>query len=140
MGGELTIKVVERDDDYLGIDIRAVTDRFAGSARIYAGLDELTEFADHIAGFPRTVDDERTYEFGSRDAGVAGGFCSLRFHCTDGSGHARVDAVIEDDAGFYEFGSASFSFQVFAHGIDQFASTLRKINNEKSGEASLVTR
>ena len=137
MGRELSIKVVERDADYLGIDIRAVTDRFAGSAWIYAGLDELVDFADNIAGFPRTVDDERTYEFGSRDAGVAGGFCSLRFHCTDGSGHARVDAVIEDDGGF---GSASFSFQVFAHEIDQFALSLRKINNEKSGEASLVTR
>ena len=140
MSGELTIKVVKQDADYLGVDIRAANDRFAGSAWIYAGLDDLTDFAEQIAGFPRTVEDERTYEFGSREAGVAGGFCSLRFHCTDGSGHARVDTVIEDDAGFYGFGSASFTFQVFAHEIDRFASSLRKIGNDRSGEASLVTR
>ena len=140
MSGELIIRVVERDDDYLGIDIRAITDRFGGSAWIYAGLDELADFANLIAGFPRTIDDERTHEFGSRDTGIAGGFCSLRFHCTDGVGHARVEAAIEDDFRFYEFGSAKFSFQVFPADIDRFALSLRKINHDKAGEACLVTK
>jgi hypothetical protein len=53
----LTIKVVDPDDDYLGIEICASSDRFAGSAQIYAGLQELSELAARIAGFPSNPND-----------------------------------------------------------------------------------
>ena len=33
------------DDDYLGIEIYSSANRFAGTTRIYAGLNELSEFA-----------------------------------------------------------------------------------------------
>ena len=52
MASGLTIKVVDPDDDYSrNRDIYASNDRFAGSFKIYAGLEELSEFAARIAGF-----------------------------------------------------------------------------------------
>ena len=41
MATGLSIRVVDPDDDYIGIEIRAVADRFVGTTQIYAGLDEL---------------------------------------------------------------------------------------------------
>src|SRR5437870_2902020 len=101
----LVIKIVDVDPDYLGIEIRAANARYSGSTMIYAGLTELSEFADQIAGFPTNSTDKRTFEFGSRDRNVAGGHCSLRFQCIDLIGHARVEVAIEDDAGRHGLGS-----------------------------------
>ena len=133
----LSIKVVDPDDDYLGIDIQAANQRFAGTARIYAGRDELREFANQISGFPANVQDERTYEFGSPDPSVAGGYCKLRFQCVDRAGHVLIVIVIEDDDGRYPPGKAELNFGAEPAGIDRFVKRLREIELERSGEAVL---
>lgn len=139
MTGRLTIKVTDRDDDYLGLDIRAANERFAGSARVYAALDELTELAQQLSGFPQSTADERKYAFGTQEPGWAGGFCSLHFFCNDGSGHARLEVVLMDDEGRHEQASASFGFQVFAVEVDQFVLMLRGLSDRKLAEAILGT-
>jgi hypothetical protein len=83
----LTIAVVDPDDDYLGINISAASDRYVGQTRIYAGREQLTEFADVISGFPSKVGDERYFEFGCRDPKFAGGYMALVFSFSFGSGH-----------------------------------------------------
>ncbi len=93
----LRIKVVDPDDDYLGVDIQAANPRYDGSARIFAGLHELSAFANQIGGFPASIQDERVYEFGSRDRSIAGGYCKLHLRCVDRTGHAVIEIVIEDD-------------------------------------------
>jgi hypothetical protein len=139
MFGSLTIKVVGGDDDYLGLDIRASNERFGGSARVYAGLNDLTDLAELISGFPKNATDERKYEFGSQEPNVAGGFCSMRFSCSDGAGHARLDVLLNDDDGWYEHGSASFGFQVFAVDIDRFVLMLKGLEARRIPEAKLET-
>jgi hypothetical protein len=42
----LTITALGPDEDYLGIELVASNERFAGSAYIYAGVDELSEFGE----------------------------------------------------------------------------------------------
>jgi len=133
----LSIAVVDPDEDYLGIEICAASCRFAGATRIYAGLDELNTFASRIEGFPATPQDEREYEFGSIDPGVAGGFASLRFHCVDGSGHAALEVALEDDDQWHTSASAKFTFQIQAAELDRFTRSLREIEHERSGEAKL---
>jgi hypothetical protein len=133
----LSIKVVDPDDDYLGIDIQAANKRFAGTARIYAGRDELSEFANQISGFPANVQDERTYEFGSPDPSMAGGYCKLRFQCVDQAGHVLIVIVVEDDDGRYPPGKAELNFGAEPAGIDRFVKRLREIELERSGEAVL---
>jgi hypothetical protein len=63
----LTITMLDPDEDYLGIEVVASNERFAGSAYIYAGVEELSQIAEKMAGFPRSCDDRRTHEFGNRD-------------------------------------------------------------------------
>ena len=133
----LTIAVVDVDPDYLGVEICASNNRFAGSTRIYAGLSELSEFADRIAGFPSNPQDERNYEFGTRNPGFAGGYCSLHLHCIDGAGHAILDIAFEDDDRLHETAVAKFSFCTLAADIDRFVVRLRKLEQEQSGDASL---
>lgn len=139
MAGTLTIKVIEWDDDYLALGICGSNERFAGSTRVYAGLDELTELADFISGFPQGATDERRYEFGSQEPGIAGGFCSLRFYCIDSVGHARLGVVLIDDDTREWHGSASFGFPVFAADIDRFVLRLRQVKDQSSPEAILET-
>jgi hypothetical protein len=73
------ISAVDPDADYLGIEIRASSGRFAGSTRIYAGLHELSEFAAEIEGFPMNSDDRRTHEFGKGGRNMRGDFAAWPF-------------------------------------------------------------
>ena len=135
----LRVTVVDPDDDYLGIEIQARNDRFAGSTRIYAGRNELGEFADRIAGFPSHPGDERAYEFGSLNPKVAGGYSSLRFRTIDGAGRSVLDVRLEDDGSQYAPAAATFSFHVEAAAIDLFIQQLRAVGKRRSGEAVLET-
>jgi len=133
----LTISVVDPDSDYLGIEINVASDRFAGRTRIFAGLNELTEFARHIEGFPATPGDHREYQFGIRKPGKAGGHCAVRLQCTDRAGHARLEVTIDDDSQLHEPATAAFGFPVFAADLDRFTDQLRDVENAKRGSAHL---
>jgi hypothetical protein len=137
MTAGLRIRIVDPDDDYLGIEIHVSNGRFAGSTRIFAGLEELTEFAAKIASFPTNPDDERLYEFGSRKPQIAGGYGRMPFHCIDRAGHAAIEVIIEDDDRYYSAASARLSLQVGAADIDRFIKRLRELQKERSGEAVL---
>lgn len=137
MAPGLEIRVVDVDDDYLGINIAASSDRFSGSARIFAGLTQLGEFASAMAGFPSSAGDCRSYEFGTREDGYAGGFAQLAFHCRDGAGHTAVTVAIEDDAQMHSEASATFSFAFEAAELDRFLIALQKLERTKDGYAKL---
>jgi hypothetical protein len=134
----LKIVVVDPDDDYLGIEVCAASDRYAGATRIYAGLDQLSEFASQIEGFPTTSKDNRRYEFGSTESGIAGGYVCLHFYCVDGAGHAVIEVTIEDDDQLHTQASAKFSFRIEPAELDRFLLSLRSIEQERFGEAELV--
>jgi hypothetical protein len=137
MDAGLRIRVVDPDADYLGIEIHAWNTRFCGTTLIYAGLDELSEFASCIAGFPTSSQDERAYKFGTADPGVAG-HCSLRFHCVDMVGHSALEIALEDDDHRMMPGTAKFSFLVNAADIDRFTRSLHEVERLLSGEALLA--
>ncbi len=106
MKAALTIIAVDPDDDYLGIEIEAHNERFAGSTRIYAGQRDLSQRADVIAGFPSGQEDHRTCEMGTRDPLCAGGYFSLSLRYVDLAGHVSVEVELEDDDGLYVPASA----------------------------------
>ena len=133
----LKIIVVDPDDDYLGIEVCAASTRYAGATRIYAGLDELSELAHVVEGFPASYTDNRQHEFGSTDEKIAGGFARLRFYCVDGWGHAAVEVTIEDDDARHKFASAKFAFHIEPSELDRFIKRLREIESERCGEATL---
>jgi hypothetical protein len=133
----LSITVVDPDDDYLGIEIHAQSQRFAATTFIYAGFSDLTQFADQIAGFPAGPRDERRWEFGHRDPGFAGGFCGLRFHCLNRAGHAALAVSIVDKDRRHDAANADFTFQVEAADIDRFVAQLRVVERDRAGAAVL---
>jgi hypothetical protein len=137
MQAGLKIVVVDPDDDYLGVEIFVASDRFSGATRIYAGLDELSQLADTLTGFPQTPQDERQHDFGTRNPGFAGGFARLRFFCIDSAGHAALEVTIDDDHQLHSKASATFQFAVVAASIDVFVAGLRAVEQSQSGEAFL---
>ena len=139
MEPSLRISVVDPDEDYLGIEVAAASTRFAGTTRIYAGLDELSTLASRIERFPTAVHDERQYEFGSTEPGVAGGFARLRLFCVDGVGHAAIEVTLEDDTSWHDAAFAKFSFHIAAGDLDRFVARLRDIEQQRYGEAILPT-
>ncbi|MHC1713618.1 MAG: hypothetical protein AB9872_15835 [Solidesulfovibrio sp.] len=136
----LKIVVTYRDSDLLEIEIFASSARFAGSTSVYVGLDQLTEFAELIAGFPISPEDQRRYIFGTKDKGFAGGYCVLRFFCLDRTGHAAMEVEFEDDAGQYSEASAKFTIPVLPYDIDEFVRELRLSQNTQFQEARLESK
>ena len=133
----LTITALDPDVDYLGIEVAASNDRFAGSAWIYAGVDELSELAAKLEGFPRSNEDSRSHEFGTRDPAFAGGFLSISLRCLDRAGHLAVDLVLEDDPVRFSGAHSAFSFQTEPASLDRFIEDLRRVERDRSGSASL---
>ena len=139
MNPGLQFSVVDPDDDYLGIEIHGWNERFSGTTFVYAGLDELSEFAARIAGFPANSQDMRTYEFGSLDGQIAGDYCSLRFFTLDSAGNAALEIILKDDEGRFGPETAKFRLHhVDAASINQFLQNLRLVEREQIGEATLV--
>lgn len=138
MDALLRISVVDPDDDYLGLEIHAASQRFAGTARIYAGHGQLSELASRLEGFPVSPQDQREYEFGSKAAGTAGGYVALRFHCERASGPAAVSVTVEDDEPWHGAAAASFRFFVYPADIDKFVLRIRAVERAQSGETVLL--
>ncbi|MCP5537241.1 MAG: hypothetical protein H7A51_13555 [Akkermansiaceae bacterium] len=130
----LRISVVDPDPDYLGIEIYAASERYAGSTRIYTSEDELSEFGRVIEGFPSAASDTRNYVLGTEEDGFAGGYIEFRFYCTDGAGHAAIGIRMTDDMNRnYTEASASFSFAVTPAEIDTFVAGLMRVAAARSG-------
>ena len=139
----MTIRAGTADHDGLvGVEIRLWNNRFAATAFLWSDATRLSEFASCIAGFPARTGDRRPFAFGSRDPGVAPGYCGLLFRTTDSAGHAVVDVVVED--GSYPLGDgrwetrpakAEFSIPVEAADIDRIVAALHAMEAGNADEA-----
>ncbi len=137
MEPQLQIRAIDPDPDYLGIEIFAASGRFAGTTRIYAANDELSELCRVIEGFPNRIEDQRSHLFGTREPGYAGGFCELRFFCTDGSGHVAIRVEVRDDDARHSDGFGSFTIPTLTAEIDTFIVALKRLELNRAGEANL---
>jgi hypothetical protein len=133
----LKISVVDPDDDYLGLEVRAANRRVAGTARIFARFDELSALAQCIEGFPTADGDEREFELGHRDRRIAGGFARLRFHCVGRTGDVKLEVELEDDPRRNDPESVQLVLRFEAAALDRFTRQLRGIEKERSGSADL---
>jgi len=135
----LKIVIIEVEDPYyFVIEITAASERFSGSTWVKVDVEQLTNFANAIAGFPISPEDTRNYEFGLSDPFNMRGYCKLSFYCIDLVGHAKVDLEIMDDTAFHpEEPFAKFSIPIEANDIDRFVNHLISIEKIQSGEACL---
>ena len=134
----LTITAVDPAKDNLGIEVVASNERFEGSAWIYAGIEELSEFAAKMNGFPRSCDDCRTHEFGPRGPAFAGGFVSITVRCLDHASHLAIDVLLKDDTVRYSPPPAAFSFQTEPGVLNHFVENLRNIDRDRFRSPTLA--
>jgi hypothetical protein len=137
----LQLQYLWHDTDVLEIGISASNGRFAASTSAYLSLDGLAEAATTVEGFPRNGSDMRELRFGASGEEFAGGYAFLRFSCVDGPCHAEVVIHIEDKNTGPRPGhavqSAHFFAWIEAAAVDDFVADLRKMDELKSGIASL---
>ena len=133
----LCLRILDTDPDYLFVELRATNGNFAGATDLYLGNEQITEFAACIDGFPNTPDDTRAYHFGVRGPAVAGGYASLTFRCADRSGRVEIEVEIDGSPWFDRIEHVILTLRVESAGVDEFVRQLRKMHEDKSGEAGL---
>lgn len=129
-GLSFTIVAIDDDPSYPAVEVRASNGRYAAATTIWMALGDLSEFAECIAGFPVSREDERRFEFGHRsgEVGFGGvpwvrGFCSLRFEFNQ-LGSAGVILYFEDDESPAD---VSFRVPIEAAELDRLVSSLRAL-------------
>jgi hypothetical protein len=132
----LSIRVTEGDVDYLGLELRASSARFAATTFLCAGHERLGELADALAGFPAGAADECSYAFGKRGPSYAGGYCRLRLSSSP-TGLSTLEVSIEDAGNRFPAAQAEFSIAVEPAQLDRFVEALRGVARSKQGEAFL---
>jgi len=132
----IRFEVIYKDVHLVKVRISAWNGTFSGTSDIYFGPDQLGKTAREIEGFPRNPADVREIMLDSHSG--PGDRVSMRFYCTDSSGHASVDSTIEsapDAAGKIQ--SATLSLPIEASAVDSFVEDLDRLASSCAGVAIL---
>ena len=102
----------------------------------WGNVEQPTQLAILLSGFPKAVGDSVDYSFGTATAGS----CELKFCSIDGSCHIGVSSqlVAPYVSRGGRFQSADIFFRVEPSGIDQFCSALRGFVPGQQNEAVLI--
>lgn len=126
MGNSITISSSFRHDGdgVVRYTIQVQSEDFAAATQVWGGVDQASELARVLDGFPRASDDERLFQF-SRGVGS----CGLRFFCIDGSGHSAVWATLVAEyaarsTDLYE--RAEMFIRVEPSAVDEFSKKLQR--------------
>jgi hypothetical protein len=116
------------DDDIIEVTVYASNGAFSGTADIYVAHGQLSAMATELAGFPLHANDKRAFTLGTFDPKCAGGGVSMVFRCTDRSGHACADIVMESAD---QTQSVTLSVPVVPHAVDRFVRGLAMIELDR---------
>lgn len=116
------------DQDIIQVTVYASNGAFCGTSDVYVGHGQLSAMATELAGFPLDVNDKRSFTLGTFDPKCAGGGVSMSFKCTDRSGHACADIVMESEDGTQ---SVTLAVPVVPHAVDEFVKGLATIESER---------
>jgi hypothetical protein len=131
-------EVVYKDDDLIEVRISASNGTFCGEASAYLGIGEVEEIATKLQGFPTRPSDAREIMLGTFDPNSAGGGMSMRFYCSDRSGHAYVEARIESGhESTRVVQSVVLLLPLEAAAVDSFVDELRRLDAGIGERASL---
>jgi hypothetical protein len=112
---------------------------FSGVTQIYTTWEQLRDLRNRLQGFPRSSDSV-VEETVSKPGGYS--YLRLRFHCTDGTGHARAEVEMEKSEqqdGAQDFRPQVKLYVLFeAAAMDNFVSQIDMLIGAKKGSATLV--
>lgn len=95
---------------------------FCGGCEIYVSLDELSELANALHGFPSSPSDSRSVELGTFDPTYADGGVRMNFYCWDSRGHSIADIKLRGDGckALGEVESVALRIPIELAGLDSF--------------------
>jgi hypothetical protein len=79
----LKLEPVWSGNDIVEIVLTASNGQFSGRANIYIFHGELSDAADTLTGFPNSISDKCTLEFGEFGPELAKGAARITLHCLD---------------------------------------------------------
>jgi hypothetical protein len=121
----LQLEVIYQDNDLVEVRVSAWNSLFGGSSDVYLNKGELRELAGKLRGFPNSPS--------------AGGRVLINFHCTDGSGHAHVEAKIESNDAAGSRQSAILFLPIEASAVDSFVDALSGLEESVNAAAFLTS-
>lgn len=136
---QLRIEIIWNDVDMVEVCASASNGRYGGATRFYTTVEELSELANKLEGFPRKTADTIEFETGKKGGDS---FLGLRFYCINGAGHTAVYISMEEQSRNYdarpeERQSVGFELRYEAGLIDQFRRDLLRMTESREGVASL---
>jgi hypothetical protein len=131
-------EVIYKDSDLLEVRISAWNGAFGGTADVCARIGQLEETAAKLKGFPNHASDTREVILGDFGPKSAGGGLSMRFYCTDSSGHASVESKMESASlPSKPVQCVILSLPIEAAAVDLFVDELRRLGADRAGIARL---
>jgi hypothetical protein len=126
-------------DDFLEVLFSCSNGFFSGRAEIYVSCDDLSKFANVLAGFPSRPDDIRDFEIGTFNPDHADGGARMHFFCADAAGHAVVEVKLRGDAcrALGEVQSVALRIPIQAAGVAEFIRQLRGLGKTFGASAHL---
>lgn len=112
---------------------------FSGVTQVYTTWESLRDLRSRLRGFPRSTNDVV-----DELIGAPGGYSylRLRFHCIDGSGHAKVEVELqksEQQDGALDCRPQLKTYVLFEPAaMDNFVSQIDVMISAKGGAAKLV--
>ena len=136
----LYIEHIDIDPDYVNLRIAGCNGMFSGSVTVYADVTALSDAAIKLAGFPWKSLDQCTLEFGTFQAGYAGGGVRLIFKCIDGAGHIHLQLRKESDHNEdIPSQSVSLLLPIEAASIDTFVHELGAMDTDRKATTTLLS-
>jgi hypothetical protein len=122
---QLKMEVVWFDEDLVEIEFSVRSERFSGTANIYAGLTVFEELAALLNGFPKHPHDVQEFELGDEKLAGYGGV-KIKFYCKDSLGHLAAHVTVFSHSLQTEnlIERASIQIDLVPSSIDSFVSEL----------------
>ncbi|MDT7602822.1 MAG: hypothetical protein QOF61_819 [Acidobacteriota bacterium] len=133
------MEIIWNDVDMVEVCASASNGRYGGVTQFYTTVEELSELANRLKGFPQKIIDIVQFETGGKGGDS---FLSLKFYCIDGVGHTAVYISMEEQSRNYyarpeERQVVAFELRCEAGLIDKFRRELLRVAESQSGVASL---
>ena len=104
----------------LHIEFTVSSDSFAGNIDIYCGVNDLVEIGTGLRNFPKGLNDEYIFEYGSDDPKERSyRYFVLRAYMIDSVGHGAIQFIINNNTVEPYEGMCRFSIQADAAAINR---------------------
>ena len=134
----LEIRKIWEDDHTIELNISASNGIFSGETQLYTTEESLTEWAEQLAGFPKSDDQEVTFYDGERESYS---YSSIRAYTFSGMAKTAMHITLESNVSneYRKEEKAKLEFELFFEpaALDRFIPNLQRIS-DGSGSIAIM--